>query len=104
MVSPGTGAGQQAMAMGKIEGVMNTLFGIEEAFPAGTEEKTTLLAVLKLLNNLIRKKPEEKAPPAPPIPAVQPGGAGLPTGPLPPGAGDPLGGQPGAIPPIDGAA
>lgn len=91
MVSPGTGAGQQAMALGQIEGVIDTLFKIAAPFDAGSPELTSILGAIKLLNNMARKKPQDTPRPAPGIPAVQPG-AGL--GGMPPGgaAGKPPGG------------
>ena len=95
MVSPGTGAGQQAMALGQVKGIIETLFKMAGSFEPGSAELTAILGAAKLLNNLNRKKLDTSAaPPVPPIPAVQPGGGGLPTGPLPPGGG-PTGGPPG---------
>jgi hypothetical protein len=92
MVSPGTGAGSQAMALGQLDGVIETLFKIAGAFEPGSPELTGILGATKLLNNLKRKKPDtgaSAAPPAPPIPAVQPGSVGIPKGPLPPGGEQP---------------
>lgn len=78
MVSPGTGDGQKAMALGQIEGVIETLMKIAEPFEAGSPELTSLLGAIKLLNNMARKKPGETPggdkPPVPPIPGMQPGG------------------------------
>lgn len=98
MVSPGPGAGHQAMALGQIDGVMDTLFSMAGAFEPGSPELTSLLGAIKLLNNLKRKKPEAAgaaSPPAPPVQAMKPGG--MPNGPLPPGGG-PAGEPPGETP------
>lgn len=88
------------MALGQVKGIIETLFKMAGSFEAGSPELTAILGAAKLLNNLNRKKPDEgpsAAPPPPPIPAVQPGGGGLPTGPLPP-TGGPPGGPPGMGP------
>ena len=100
MLQPGTGAGSQAMALGKIDGVMDTLSSMLDAFPGGSEEVTAILGAMKLLNNLQRKKSQPKPVPAPPIPATRPGSSlgGL-SGPHPTGGGEMPGVGP---PPVEG--
>lgn len=94
MVSPGTGAGVQAQAMRRLQGVIQTLMEIGGSLGATHPAFNAVASSVKSLSGALNK---EQEPPKTPLPVPgTPPGAGLGGAPRPPTGNAPPGGGPGA--------
>jgi hypothetical protein len=98
MVSPGTGAGNQAMAKKKIGEMMKTLLELGAVFEAGSAEFNGVARAIAALNSVAKGVTTPPAPKAPiAVPGTPPGGPPAPPG-MPSPSGSPMGGGPAMAP------
>ena len=100
MVSPGTGAGMQARAKQRLQGLLRNLMEMTRDFAADLEAFNDLAQAIRAIGRVVNKTPATEAPKTPlPVPPTMPGAGlgGMPGGP-PTGLPTPGGGFGGIAP------